>query len=303
MSSLPPEGVGRERAVTDPWKRVRLVLACVGVLACVAGLIQIAGQRIEIEKLRGHAFVGEKLTAAETKAAWEERQKKAEFALAQVAAERAKVAAKPVTRGKTYAERAAEPEFRALDLKTRLADLDRRYGLLFARLNLSGDRATALRELLMKRDVDPPGVATTLNEDEKAALRREARERCEQDIVESLTPAEQNQYAAFKRDQPSANLIFELQNLLASRAETLDTGQTNQLMQLFQTSSDGPPLLIEEANWPATDRGTYLVSEAVLDIARSFLSPNQLAALSDLRELQLSQIALNERIAQIYEKK
>jgi hypothetical protein len=195
-----------------------------------------------------------------------------------------------------FAALMATPEFvQAMNLQHRAA-LDGRYADLFKKLQLSPDALEKLKTLLVERQatrVDvmnsarAQGLDPRTNRDEINKLTAQAQAEIDASIKGTLGEAVYNQYQNYETSLPQRGLVSQLDLRLSYSGTPLNSTQTEFLVKALAASPANSA--------PADSLGGFgprpsaVLSDAVIQQAKSVLTPDQVAALKQLQAEQKAQ--------------
>lgn len=194
---------------------------------------------------------------------------------------------------------------RLMDLRTRSA-LDRQYAALFKYLALPPDKLQKLVQLLQDRQNIFHDVVTVMrsqgiapipeNSDKIQALVNNAAAEIDSQIHSALGDDAYARYQDFELTQMQRQTADRVQQRLSYTAEPLTDSQYAQLVNVIAQVT---PTKADAATRPSRGKAvdTALVTPVVIDLARAFLSPAQLAALQQIQAEQEASAQLARQTA------
>ncbi len=192
-----------------------------------------------------------------------------------------------------------DPEVQKLMAEQIRAQIDRRYAKLFAQLNLPPDKLEQFKSLLVDRQQSAMDVLATANEqgisdpNDFRKLVESSQADVDNQIKASIGDDAYAQYQGFNQTQGARGVVGQLQDSLRNTEAPLTPAQSDQLTQVMvqnRVASEAGPL---NGNNPPP-----LVSDAVLDQSRAFLSAGQVQALQQLQQQQRSNRRLQQLLMQ-----
>lgn len=206
-----------------------------------------------------------------------------------------------------FAALMANPEFaKAVSLQQRAA-LDTRYASLFKQLNLSPDQLEKFKSLLIERQNARMDVMTAAREnglnpresrDEINKLVSQAQSEVDANIKSSLGEGVYSQYQNYDATQSQRSLVSQLDQRLSYSSTPLNSTQSNFLVSALAASTATTETGGDQGgggpggNWG--NRSGTAISDAVIEQAKSVLTPDQVSALKQLQAEQKAQQQIRE---------
>jgi hypothetical protein len=210
-----------------------------------------------------------------------------------------------------------DPEFVAALNTFQQGTLDARFAALFRKLSLSEGELAAFKRLLVQKegaefDVVALGQAISdspLSAQEMDATVRTIRAGVERDIASTLGSDRYAVYRDYAATLPQRATVAQLEQRLSYTSTPLTPAQSDAMVQILasNTSATEPVLVTPTAmigEGEAADTVPFLrrtlmaavVTDAAVANAQGVLSPEQIAALTQIQQEQLAALRANELI-------
>ena len=281
-----------------------------------------AALRAQVESLQSDKQVDDSMADAVSQEK-EEAKATAATALAKLAALAASDADSQSKKDETFELLGAlsdTPEFQKLLALEQRGKVDAKFAALFRRLKLSPEAQSQLETLLADKQsayadamiaAHEQGLTGKAARDLANTVANSTQKQIDGSIKSLLGPQGFNQYQNYERTLPQREAVNQLAQQLSYTASPLTVAQQDKLVQVLATTAAAPKV-VAGSNAPPTKAvapiaplsGTLAnlgigsapsapITNAAVAQSQTFLSPQQTAALSQMRQQQQAQQTLN----------